>query len=107
MCQAEAGEEFGDVRINVKGKWLDTILYEIPLLVLVSECYFKFANTDWDYDGQEENAYDYPNRLATSITNASTATKRANSSSKTVASTPNSELAGDEAIIPKTSSSAA
>lgn len=56
LCQVESNEEFGDVTINVKGKWLDTILYEIPLLVLVSECYFKFANTDWDYDGQEVNA---------------------------------------------------
>lgn len=42
--------------IDVRGKWVDTILYEIPLLVLVSECYFRFANTDWNHDGQEEKA---------------------------------------------------
>ncbi|CCX15867.1 Quinolinate phosphoribosyl transferase [Pyronema domesticum] len=49
--------EFGDLSISVKGKWVEAMLYEIPLLVLVSECYFRFSNTDWDYDGQEENAY--------------------------------------------------
>jgi nicotinate phosphoribosyltransferase len=47
----------GDLAIEVKGKWVGTILYEIPLLVLVSECYFRFSNTDWDYDGQEEKAF--------------------------------------------------
>ena len=47
----------GDLYVLVKGKWVETILYEIPLLVLISECYFKFSNTDWNYDGQEEKAY--------------------------------------------------
>lgn len=47
----------GNVEIKVAGKWVETILYEIPLLVLVSEAYFRFANTDWDYEGQEEKAH--------------------------------------------------
>ncbi|CAZ79944.1 unnamed protein product [Tuber melanosporum] len=47
----------GDVRIDIKGKWVETMLYEIPLLVLVSEAYFKFSNTDWNYEGQEEKAF--------------------------------------------------
>jgi nicotinate phosphoribosyltransferase len=49
--------EYGDLNITVRGLWVETILYEIPLLALTSEAYFKFCNTDWDYCGQEERAY--------------------------------------------------
>ena len=53
----------GDLHITIRGLWVETILYEIPLLALTSEAYFKFCNTDWDYDGQEERAYWKANRL--------------------------------------------
>lgn len=41
----------------IKGLWVDTILYEIPLLALTSQAYFMFSDTDWDYNNQEEKAY--------------------------------------------------
>ncbi|PVH84671.1 nicotinate phosphoribosyltransferase [Cadophora sp. DSE1049] len=51
-----SGSDIGEVDLKIKGLWVDTILYEIPLLALTSEAYFKFMDTDWTYDGQEEKA---------------------------------------------------
>ncbi|KAL3423966.1 nicotinate phosphoribosyltransferase [Phlyctema vagabunda] len=56
-------EDLGDVTLEVKGLWVDTILYEIPLLALTSEAYFRFMDTDWTYDGQESKAYEKGMRL--------------------------------------------
>ncbi|KAI2604462.1 nicotinate phosphoribosyltransferase [Hypoxylon fragiforme] len=58
-----AEDELGDIHIQISGKWVDTILYEIPLLALTSEAYFKFMDTDWNYDNQEDKAYDKGKRL--------------------------------------------
>lgn len=56
-------DDIGVVDLLVKGLWVETILYEIPLLALTSEAYFKFMDTDWEYDGQEEKAYGKGMRL--------------------------------------------
>jgi nicotinic acid phosphoribosyltransferase len=50
-------DDEGDVEYIIKGLWLDTILYEIPLLALTSQAYFMFSDKDWDYKNQEEKAY--------------------------------------------------
>lgn len=51
-----AEDDIGNISLTIDGLWLETILYEIPLLALISETYFKFIDRDWTYDGQVERA---------------------------------------------------
>lgn len=43
--------EHGELAITIKGNWVQTILYEVPILAIVSELAtkynFKFENSDW------------------------------------------------------------
>ena len=34
------------------GLWVETIMWEVPLMACLSELYFSVVNTDWDYAGQ-------------------------------------------------------
>lgn len=43
----------GNVEIEARGLWLETILWEVPLMACLSEIYFRYADQDWDYAGQE------------------------------------------------------
>ncbi|KAL9050426.1 MAG: hypothetical protein Q9162_006640 [Coniocarpon cinnabarinum] len=51
-----SNQDLGDIEIDTEGLWVDTILYEIPMLALTSEAYFKFMDRDWKYEGQLEKA---------------------------------------------------
>ncbi|OMJ18667.1 putative nicotinate phosphoribosyltransferase [Smittium culicis] len=48
----------GNIELTVNGLWHSVILYEIPLLSLISEAYFKFVDTDWNMDNQAQNFRD-------------------------------------------------
>jgi nicotinate phosphoribosyltransferase len=47
------GEEFGELHIDISGLWAETILYEVPILFIVSQAYYCTVDTKWDYVGQE------------------------------------------------------
>ena len=36
----------GELDIIIKGKWRDTILWEVPVMSIISEVYFKMVDTD-------------------------------------------------------------
>jgi nicotinate phosphoribosyltransferase len=58
-----AESDIGDIDIKISGTWVDTILYEIPILALTSEAFFKYMDTDWEYEEQEQKAFDKGIRL--------------------------------------------
>ncbi|GAA5983695.1 hypothetical protein JCM11641_000936 [Rhodosporidiobolus odoratus] len=61
----EDGIEWGSFELEIRGLWKETILYEVPLMSIISEAYFTHVNTKWDYVGQYENARQKGLRLFT------------------------------------------
>ncbi|KAI9656388.1 MAG: nicotinate phosphoribosyltransferase [Alyxoria varia] len=56
-------DDVGQVEMHTSGLWVETILYEIPLLALTSEAYFKFCDRDWTHERQKDIACDKGLRL--------------------------------------------
>ncbi|KAG2354983.1 Quinolinate phosphoribosyl transferase [Suillus spraguei] len=48
--------DMGNVKIEARGLWVETVLWAVPLMACLSEMYFRYADRDWDYTGQEEQA---------------------------------------------------
>lgn len=46
----------GDLEIRIKGKWVDIVLWEVPLMSLISEVYFKTIDRDWSNDHDQQHA---------------------------------------------------
>lgn len=55
----ENDTERGRLEISAVGPWVETILWEVPLMSCLSEIYFRTADKDWNYDGQEGTAMFY------------------------------------------------
>ncbi len=39
----------GNLSVEVRGPWVRTILWEVPLMALISKIYFEMIETDWDH----------------------------------------------------------
>ncbi len=48
---------WGDLKIHIKGLWCRTVLWEVPLMAIVSETYFRLIDTNWNMAGQLEQFY--------------------------------------------------
>jgi len=48
----------GELEISISGSWHHTILWEVPLMALISENYFKHVVTKWNDAGQAEKLHD-------------------------------------------------
>jgi nicotinate phosphoribosyltransferase len=51
-------DDQNQLQLTIKGKWRDTILWEVPLMATISQLYFQAVDTDWNTDQkvQENNA---------------------------------------------------
>jgi len=43
----------GQVEIEIIGPWVETILWEVPIMACLSESYFQSVVVDWNYDHQD------------------------------------------------------
>ncbi|CAK9785029.1 putative nicotinate phosphoribosyltransferase [Cutaneotrichosporon oleaginosum] len=46
----------GEISCHIEGLWRECILYEVPIMAIISEGYFKFVDVDWSAEGQFELA---------------------------------------------------
>jgi nicotinate phosphoribosyltransferase len=42
-----------DLELSINGKWHSTIMWEVPLMALISELYFKNIDTEWNHSDIE------------------------------------------------------
>lgn len=50
MDHVSMGEKNGEFFLNIKGPWLHTILFEVPVLSIINECYYRInqPHPNWD-----------------------------------------------------------
>ena len=49
---SEDDADKGRLEISATGPWVETILWEVPLMACLSELYFLTTDRDWTYEGQ-------------------------------------------------------
>lgn len=58
-----ADAEEGHIIMKISGLWVEVVLYEVPVMSILSEAYFLTVDRCWTYEGQEEFAYQKAKRL--------------------------------------------
>ncbi|KAI5832025.1 nicotinate phosphoribosyltransferase [Schizophyllum commune Tattone D] len=53
----EGPDQHGNLSMTASGPWIESILWEVPLMSTLCEIYYKHVDTDWTYEGQEDLAY--------------------------------------------------
>lgn len=53
----------GELEIEIEGYWRSTILWEVPLMALISETYFNVIGNDWTDEGQSMLIFQKGERL--------------------------------------------
>ncbi len=48
--ELEISNTEGDLQIRIRGPWHSTVMWEVPLMAVVSELYFKHIDTNWHWD---------------------------------------------------------
>jgi nicotinate phosphoribosyltransferase len=54
----------GDLKVHIKGLWWRTVLWEVPLMAIISETYFRVVETNWGEYGQDERIKNKGDRLS-------------------------------------------
>lgn len=55
--------EYGQLEVLIQGAWASVILYEVPVMAIISETYFQTVDRDWTAAGQRERAADKARKL--------------------------------------------
>jgi len=53
-----------NLSLEITGTWVEKVLFEVPLMSIISELYFSLININWNYDEQEERAYNKIKKLS-------------------------------------------
>ncbi|KAH8918382.1 nicotinate phosphoribosyltransferase [Atractiella rhizophila] len=56
LSHLDVQDGVGDLSVEIKGLWSEVILYEVPVMSIISQVYFQVMDTDWTRDGQLQRA---------------------------------------------------
>jgi nicotinic acid phosphoribosyltransferase len=96
----------GMLDMEVVGSWVETILWEVPLMSLLSEAYFSTDHCDWSYEGQEGASQRYFVHRCARLREKGWHTRREGLSSNREFRSPSLAREGDVLVTLKISSSA-